>query len=241
MSRTIPLACLFVAMISIFATAQSTFPKLTISIYAPKEKNAPLRITGFQYHEGSIGLRIHNQSDKTVTSFLVAALLSSPPGCSTDTSSGDTSTQNSIQTPDIVLTIDPHETATLSKLQNLPFEPAGLVSGAQTAKYAYLHVQAAIGAVHFSDGRVWRRVQEDTGRSRVSVLDPRLATLDSQACAHVNLRGVLNGLEKVSKVGFSTRTKVVANVPEPEGHEPVVPHLLFHCSLENDSAICPWN
>src|SRR5215469_10725996 len=111
MSRTIPPVLLVVVMISIFAMAQSTVPSLTISIYAPKEKDAPLRITGFQYHEGSIGLTIYNQSDKTVTSFAIAALLSAPPGC-TSSSPADKSSQSSISTPQVVLTIGPHETAT---------------------------------------------------------------------------------------------------------------------------------
>lgn len=240
MSRTIPRVLLVVAMISIFAMAQSTVPNLTISIYAPREKNAPLRITGFQYRDGSIGLTIHNQSDKTVTSFAVAALLSAPPGC-TSPSPVDKSSQNSILTPQVVLTISPHASATLSTLQNLPFDPPSLVTGAQRAKYAYLHVQAAIGAVHFSDGSVWRLAAENTAGNHVPILNPELAIRDSHACAHLDLSGILNNLEKVSKVGFSTHTKVAENVTEQDGAELSVPHLVLHCSLDNDSAICPWN
>jgi len=239
MSRTIPFACLVVAMISIFAAAQSTVPTLTVSIYAPKEKDAPVRITSFQYREASVGLRIYNQSDTTVTSFAIAALLSAPPGCASDLSSRG---KEYALSPQIALTIPPHETGTLWKPpQGLPFDPAHLVIGDQTAKYAYLHIQAAIYAVHFSDGRVWSPPKETTNENRVAILDSQLAHRDSQACAHLDINTILKNLEGVSKVRFSNHLHVSENVAERAGSEAKVPHLVFRCVLENDSATCPWN
>jgi len=239
MSRAIPFACLAAVVISSFAPAQSTIPSLTISIYAPKEKNAPLRITGFQYREGSVGLSIYNQSDGIVTSFAVSALLSAPPGCTSDLSSKG---KDSVLNPQIVRTIRPHETATLWKLlEGLPFDPSDLVMGDQTTKYGYLHVQAAIYAVNFSDGRVWNPIQENTDENRAAILDPQLAIRDSPECAHLDIGSILNNLGKVSKVRFSSHLHVSENVTERAGPDPRVPHLVFRCLLQDDSAICPWN
>ena len=177
MSRTISFAYLAVVMISICAVAQSTVPTLTVSIYAPKEKDAPLRITGFQIRNGAVGVSIYNQSDKTVTSFALAGLLSTPPGCASDSTFAGKAYVSSRK---MNLTIRSHETATVwdTGEWSSPFDPTGLVPAAQRYKYAYLHVQAVVFAVHPSDGRIRGPAPESMSQSRVAILDPQLAILD---------------------------------------------------------------
>lgn len=243
MNQLARLAAVFI-FVSISAVAQSGLPKLTISVYAVQPKDAPLRITNFQYRQGSIDLVVRNDSAKTVTDFSVFAWVATPPGCPFEENPTGKAWRRSIQTPEIYLAIRPHETVTLThEHQSLPISPSAFVSSARSSQYAYLHAQAVIGTVHFTDGSKWNPGAPETDRNSEVVQDVRLVDLDSGACSNQDTAKILESLKGITGTGsrdyFRDPKAVIEMSQEPGNRE--VPHLLFSCSLDGSVAHCPWD
>jgi hypothetical protein len=243
MNQFARLASVFI-FISISAVAQSGVPKLTISVYAVEPKDAPLRITNFQFRQGSIDLVVHNDSAKTVTDFSVFAWVATPSGCPVEENPTGKAWRRSIQTSEIYLTIRPNETVTLMhEHQNLPITPSAFVSSASSSRYAYLHAQAVIGTVHFTDGSKWSPGAPETDRNSEEVQDARLVDLDSGACPNLDTAKILESLKGITGTGsrdyFRDPKAVIEMAQEPGKGE--VPHLLFSCSLDGSVARCPWD
>jgi hypothetical protein len=248
MNRMIHLAHLATAFISIFisisAVAQSGVPKLTISVYAVEPKDAPLRITNFQYRQGSIDLIVRNDSAKTVTDFSIFAWVATPPGCPVEENPNGKPSRHAWLGRNIHLTVKPQETVTLApQHQDVVLSPGSSVSSAHSLQYAYLHVQAAIGTVHFTDGSKWSPGVPDTNRNSREVLDPRLVNLDSGACSNLDTAKILESLKGITGTGsrdyFRDPKAVIEMAQEPGNRE--IPHLLFSCSLDGRVAHCPWD
>lgn len=120
------LAVVFI-FIAVSAVAQSGLPRLTISIYAVEPKDAPLRITNFQYRQGSIDLVMHNDSAKIVTDFSIYAWVATPPGCPVEENQNGKPSRHAWLGRNIHLTIKPQETVTLTRqYQDVVLSPGRL-------------------------------------------------------------------------------------------------------------------
>jgi hypothetical protein len=216
--------------ICVGAAPTTSPPRVKISIYAPKQKNSPLRITGFRYNDSAIQVVLSNDSNKVVTSFIVVGTLSVPPGCSPTTPQpGETG--GGLQD----LRIGSKETRTTTKDQS-PFSPSSLVIGSKEWQTAYLHVQAGVVEVDFADGTKWRPYEG----LPVDPFDRSLDEADAGACSHSDSSSIVEALGRVSKVGFESRTKPVEqDVPKSAEGSAAVPYLVFSCSLNDSMAACP--
>ncbi|HWF91855.1 MAG TPA: hypothetical protein VN684_06200 [Terriglobales bacterium] len=230
------LAVVFI-FIAVSAVAQSGLPRLTISIYAVEPKDAPLLITNFQYRQGSIDLVVHNDSAKIVTDFSIYAWVATPPGCPVEENQNGKPSRHAWLGRNIHLTIKSQETVTLTRqYQDVVLSPGASVSSAHSLQYAFLHVQAGISTVHFTDGTRW-------SPGVAGNLNPRIVDLDSGACSNLDTATILESLKGITGAGsrdyFRDPKAVIEMAQEPGNRE--IPHLLFSCSLDGSVARCPWD
>jgi hypothetical protein len=219
--------------------AADSVPALTIWIYAPEQKGAPLHITAFHYQDAGIGVTVRNDTAKMVVGFSAGALLSIPPGCLPQedalSSRQEVSTQSGLG--EKIVQIRPHQTAVV--LEDAPTTPAHLVFAAQLAKAAYLQVQVGIGLVRFADGSSWLQDKPTVSEANpAGLLDSGLPSAGSMPCQRLHVDEVLNALAKVDRVGFGGRLTVDDHLVE-RPNRVALPHIVFSCLLNDALATCP--
>jgi hypothetical protein len=238
--RTIFLAVLL--MSAICSGNSQTKPEpaaVTISIYAPEQpeqKDTPVHIVALHYGHSAITMRLHNDSNKTVTSVDISGLIGIPSGCSLLEEQSSQIRRKSVAGSAQHLNIGGHRMATTTR-NDAPFHPPVLVMVARDANAVYLHVQAVIATVTFSDGSTWRAKAPETPEGNPGgLLEPRLLEAEMEACTRVDVASAVDALTGITAVGFSPRLKLTST---PADAQSSPPRLLFRCSLDGRLATCP--
>jgi hypothetical protein len=208
-------------------------PRITISIYAPLQKGAPVHIVGLDYGEEKVRIVLTNVSDKAVADVVVVGQMVALPGCAAEPGHvidiGGTYVDHPLQ-------IAPHGRVVTSP-DNSPFGPGDLIVDTRQFDYRYAHVQVVVLEVDFADGTKWRW---KSGRSRDEVYPPVLdeALLDADAGKCPDAAAVAQALGTFGgEMGYDRKMEKPSYTGD-EGAD-VPPHLLFSCRLEGTKAICP--
>ena len=220
--RIVPL--LLVLLITASSNAIAA-PRITISIYAPLQKDAPVDIVGFDYGQEAVQVSLSNVSDKLVADVRIVGVLVAPAGCAAEPRRvSDIGGYTYVGHP---LQISPRGRAVTS-LENSPFNPGDLVVTARHFGYGSLHVQVGVLEVDFADGTKWIW-KPDLPRDEVlsSLFDPSLVNTDTRACVGAAaVTQALDGLD--GRVVFDRKLAK----PSCAGGEGVTvpPQVLFTCS-----------
>lgn len=237
MNRMISLGVVVITLIlPLTSQAPPITPALTVSLYAPAQKHAPLHIVRFTYDMGGIGLVLRNDSNKTVTGVSVNGIVSLPSGCEVPEAEETHIRHTSLPSSKISLHIAPRSTSMTPK-EDPPFNPAGLVMAAQSEKYAFLHVQVQIVEVDFAQGPHWPASDQEA-QGFDGGIDSTLVSADQGSCEH-NKTGVLDALADVSAIAFSIDSRAILNKSGTQKSNSV-PHLTFSCFLNDKRATCPF-
>jgi hypothetical protein len=227
MSRVKPFAALIIPILAISALSQGPL-SVTIAIYAPKQPNSPAQVQGFKYNDGAIQVVVSNETDKIVTAVAIEGTLTVPPHCS-PAKAIPGATGGALQT----LRIAPKQTSTTPKEES-PLSPPGFISDAHEWQTAFLHVQVGLTEVDFADGTKWRLSEN----LPVNPFDRGLVQADASACSSFDSMPIVEALQRVSRVAFSSHTApIVETVSQPPHAD--VPRLMFTCSLNENTATCP--
>lgn len=211
------------------AAPPTAAPVLKFSIYAVVQKDSPLRIVGFKYDSDDLELVLANQTDRVVTGAVIAKRLTAPLGCAVvESTTGELSSGPELKE----LRINPRQKLAIRD------SVAGLVLAAKYLKAAGVQVQTAVTEVDFADGTRWRPDPDPrlpTGHP-MATFKPSLLVADAGMCSSPD--SVIEALSSVN----GTRSQSGATPPESsdatvEGE--ATPHIVFECTLEETSAICP--
>lgn len=208
---------------------------LKFSIYAVEQKSSPLKITGFKQvleYPDELYLAVRNETDTAITDAVIAARMTEPATCS----NGDSKTAE-ISGPSLErFTISPHQEITLVRSGPLSF--GLLVKTAQIQNITAAHVQVEVVEVGFADGRRWRPTPDprlSTG-SPMRAFVPSLVETDSDLCTAPS--SVLKLLSDIQGTRSQSGTKLLqSSTVSVDGN--TIPHIVFECSLEGTTAICP--
>jgi hypothetical protein len=237
MIRPLIFVVLMACSMTVGSQSPPAMPALRISIYAPRQKHAPLEVVGFHYSMGGIAWMLHNDSNKIVTAVGLVGLVDTLPLCAAAELGADRIRHNSLLNPKMLLRINPGETSATPEADP-PLSPSALVMAAREAKYALLHVQAAISEVDFADGSVWHVDQPPAEANPAGLIDPALVTKEKDVCEQTNVADIQNALSQITEIGFSTDTRPEVGVAATQGSS--LPHLAFSCSLNGIRATCPF-
>jgi hypothetical protein len=254
----LPLA---LALLSALAAAAQTGPSPTIhfSIYAPEQKDSPVRIVGFGHDRSEIHFVLANTSDKSVAAVIIERMGIVPLGCGARLE------------PEPYWPVRYHYEATFKvgitpwgrSIVGTPIVgrhgesvrlrfPELTVEQARSTGAAYTQVQFGVTGVSFNDGTAWpagiafmfrdgfrfaNASPPEMEKVRTTVhsdpFDPSLAEADKGRCNDVS--SVVNALQSVNHILFDPESPDIAN---QDDIAPALPHVHFSCRLESPNAVC---
>ena len=229
--RIVPL--LLVLLIAAASSRAMAAPRITVSIYAPLQKGAPVHIVGFDYGEEKVRVVLSNVSDKPVADVVVVGQLVAPPGCAVEPRRvidiGGTYVGHPLQ-------IGPRGRVVTSP-DNSPFGPGDLIIDARHFGYGHAHVQVGVLEVDFADGTKWIW-KPDLTRDEIlsSLFDPSLLDADARTCT--DAAAVTQALAALDGQLVFDRKLAKPSYASGEGAG-APPQLLFSCDLEGSKAVCP--
>jgi hypothetical protein len=208
--------------------SSSGAPIFRILIYAPAQKNSPIRTVGLQYDEGGfIRVSLLNASDKPVAKVALAGVEVAAPGCG-----AEPRTRIYVGGSADALSIPPHETNVTPERGRAPtFHVPIFITNAKRLEAASLHVQIVVMEVDFVDGTKWMSPE----RLPRTPFDSSLADADAGTCP--DAAAVAKALRAVEQFEFDHRVEKPWGGGSDGASCP--PRLSFSCSLEGSKAICP--
>ena len=217
--------------------APTAAPVIRFSLYAPLQKNPPVRIIGFEHGGGEVQLVLLNSSDNPVVAVLVGRVDIAPPGCAL----GHETAYLSVGGAGFKLRIEPHGKGVTARAGIFaagdaePDPPApprfvrAIVFDARSAEAAYLQVQFGVTGVYFEDGTTWPA--HIASGYPPDPFDYQLVRAEADKCAEIAT--VANALQSVKEVVFDHEGPAV-----PDKGDGGLPTLRFSCSLEGPRAVC---
>lgn len=261
--RTITLIGLS-TLLAIAASSQSnSAPAIRFSLYAPPQKDSPVRITGFQNGQSEISFVLSNTSDKAVAAVIIGHADIVPRGCSTVPSIDPHDLLKNSSAAGLRVSIPPHGRGSAGRAgivtigrgasPRYPHWPRIFINIAKSASAGYMQLQFGVTGVLFEDGSAWPTqiaflsasdfstekkpsAAQVTAMSTVShpnPFDPQLVEADAGKCTDV--ANVANALQSVKEIVFGPETPPNSDLDDAAN---AIPHLRFSCSLEGQKAVC---
>ena len=233
MSRRLRIFAFLVVVLAVTASAtDASVPVVSFSIYAPAQRNSPVRIVGLRYDKLSLRFALSNDSDQPVVGLRLLAVSVAPPGCPADAKRPFINGYSSAGTDhDPQTLIGPHEKRVVIPGEGWLLLPVDvLVHDARDLAASYLHVQVEVDEVDFADGTKLRLHDEGLH----APFDPSLVQQDAGKCS--GDAGITGALRMTDRVGFD-RAAEKPSYEESGGIAP--PRLFFSCRLEGSEAFCP--
>ena len=208
-------------------TSQKT--PVVISIYALHQEDSPVRIAQLRYtNQGIIGTVV-NDSEKPVTGVRMVAHAIAPPGCGSAV--GHPYFLTSMQGLTAPIELPPHGTADTSVATQV-LEQGTLTLNAKGWQASRMQVQYMVAEVVFADGSKWR----SKDFSPIRPPEPTLVNLSSEMCT-----GVLPPKyeDKSETFKFDASLPPSQRTPDEAVAAGELPHVVFTCYQDNESATCP--
>jgi hypothetical protein len=202
---------------------------VVISIYAVHQGDSPVRIAQLHYTDHGIVATLVNDSDKTVTGVRTASHSFAPLGCGSAVGHPYFATLTQGLTEP--LEIPPHGTADASVASQV-LDLGTLTLDAKSWQASRMQFQFMVGEVVFADGSKWR----SKNMSTVEPPDPTLVNVPSELC--------LGALPHKYEDKSHTFTFDASLPPSQHTSDEAVvagelPHVVFTCYQDNESATCP--
>jgi hypothetical protein len=226
-------------------TESSAIPTIHFSLYAPVQKDPPVRLVGFEHDGRHVHFVLSNVSDKPVSAVLVGRVDIVPTGCALEPRREDMAFM-SVGGVGLKLPIPPHGKAIGSRAGIFPGEGGGMTRDpapidypkwfvyiAKGAGAAYMQIQFGVTGVYFEDGSVWpAKLDRLSPGNPAEPFDKGLVKAEAGKCPDV--ARVANALKSVEEVVFAPETSEVENGETVPG----IPQLHCSCKLEGKKAMC---
>ena len=208
-------------------TSQKT--PIVISIYAVHQEDSPVRIAQLRYTDQGIIATVVNDSEKAVTAVGMVAHGIAPPGCGS--APGHPYFLASMQGLTEPIEIPSHGTADASVATQV-LEQGSLTLNAKAWQASRMQFQFIVGEVVFADGSKWR--SKDI--SPIQPPDPTLVNLASESCS-----GALPPKYEDKTETFTFDASLPPSQRASDGAVAAgeLPHVVFTCNQDNESASCP--
>lgn len=240
----------------------SPLPVLSITFYAPAQKDSPVRIIGFRHDESEIQFLLSNASDKEVAAVLIGRVDIAPRGCTPEPPSDDYWPVKNVSAGGFKVAIGSHGNGVAARAgifligtpppsPGYPHWPKQAVEIARWAKAEYMQVQLGITGVLFKDGTAWPaqiaflsggfdpfnpspdQTAAISSISHPGPFDAALVEAEAKECAAVG--PVASALEPVKQIIFDRESAEASDGDETAS---ATPRLHFTCSLEGSKAVC---
>lgn len=205
-------------------------PVISFSIYAPLQKDSPVRIVGLNYGEHGVQFTLSNVSERATVGVALTGIIIVPSACL----AVQGHVPSFMSLGNAKFRLGPGEKRLTTTRDGYGLPPQTLVGNAGHLQAAYLQIQVGVVEVNFADGKNWK-ADEELRPAPTRPIDPSLAAADVGKCS--DAPAVIRALRATEGVKLDRGVEKVSYGDDPGGSAP--PRLFLSCTLGGPIATCP--